>query len=134
MASIVKRLRPRIVVPICVGSNPTTRPIFRYYMFDKFRSTISYKVVSYISYPSLFLYVFSLLKLEMLNIILVPFFLFFLFILLCIGVIIACIEKQKISNPNTSLLADIGFIIGWLIMASPFIYLLLCIINGYFQK
>ena len=27
MASIVKRLRPRIVVPICVGSNPTTRPI-----------------------------------------------------------------------------------------------------------
>ena len=29
MASIVKRLRPRIVVPICVGSNPTTRPIIK---------------------------------------------------------------------------------------------------------
>ena len=27
MAGIAKRLRPRIVVPICVGSNPTTRPI-----------------------------------------------------------------------------------------------------------
>ncbi len=27
MASVVKWLRPRIVVPICVGSNPTTRPI-----------------------------------------------------------------------------------------------------------
>ena len=26
MASVVKRLRPRIVVPICVGSNPTRRP------------------------------------------------------------------------------------------------------------
>ena len=28
MAGIVKWLRPRIVVPLCVGSNPTTRPIF----------------------------------------------------------------------------------------------------------
>ena len=28
MASVVKRLRPRIVVPICVGSNPTRRPFF----------------------------------------------------------------------------------------------------------
>ena len=27
MAGIVKWLRPRIVVPIYVGSNPTTRPI-----------------------------------------------------------------------------------------------------------
>ena len=26
MASVVKWLRPRIVVPLCVGSNPTTRP------------------------------------------------------------------------------------------------------------
>lgn len=26
MAGVVKWLRPRIVVPICVGSNPTTRP------------------------------------------------------------------------------------------------------------
>ena len=29
MAEVVKRLRPRIVVPICVGSNPTIRPIFK---------------------------------------------------------------------------------------------------------
>ena len=29
MADIVKWLRPRIVVPICVGSNPTIRPIFK---------------------------------------------------------------------------------------------------------
>lgn len=29
MAGVVKRLRPRIVVPICVGSNPTARPIFQ---------------------------------------------------------------------------------------------------------
>ena len=28
MADIVKWLRPRIVVPIYVGSNPTIRPIF----------------------------------------------------------------------------------------------------------
>ena len=27
MAGIAKWLRPRIVVPICVGSTPTTRPI-----------------------------------------------------------------------------------------------------------
>ena len=27
MAGFVKWLRPRIVVPLCVGSNPTTRPI-----------------------------------------------------------------------------------------------------------
>lgn len=27
MAEVVKRLRPRIVVPICVGSNPIFRPI-----------------------------------------------------------------------------------------------------------
>ena len=27
MAGVVKWLRPRIVVPLCVGSNPTTRPI-----------------------------------------------------------------------------------------------------------
>ena len=27
MAPVVKRLRPRIVVPICMGSNPITRPI-----------------------------------------------------------------------------------------------------------
>ena len=27
MAGVVKRLRPRIVVPICMGSNPITRPI-----------------------------------------------------------------------------------------------------------
>ena len=29
MAGVAKRLRPRIVVPICVGSNPITRPIFK---------------------------------------------------------------------------------------------------------
>ena len=29
MAPVVKRLRPRIVVPICMGSNPIRRPIFR---------------------------------------------------------------------------------------------------------
>lgn len=29
MASVVKRLRPRIVVPICMGSNPIRRPIYR---------------------------------------------------------------------------------------------------------
>ena len=29
MADIVKRLRPRIVVPICVGSNPIFRPIIK---------------------------------------------------------------------------------------------------------
>lgn len=29
MAEVVKRLRPRIVVPICVGSNPIFRPIFK---------------------------------------------------------------------------------------------------------
>ncbi len=29
MAGVVKWLRPRIVVPLCVGSNPTTRPIKR---------------------------------------------------------------------------------------------------------
>ena len=29
MAGIVKRLRPWIVVPLCVGSNPTVRPIFK---------------------------------------------------------------------------------------------------------
>ncbi len=28
MAPVVKRLRPRIVVPICMGSNPIRRPIF----------------------------------------------------------------------------------------------------------
>ena len=28
MAGIVKWSRPRIVVPICMGSNPITRPIF----------------------------------------------------------------------------------------------------------
>ena len=28
MAGVAKWLRPRIVVPICVGSNPTSRPIF----------------------------------------------------------------------------------------------------------
>lgn len=27
MAPVVKRLRPRIVVPICMGSNPIRRPI-----------------------------------------------------------------------------------------------------------
>ena len=29
MAGVVKWLRPRIVVPLCVGSNPTTRPIIK---------------------------------------------------------------------------------------------------------
>ena len=29
MAPVVKRLRPRIVVPICMGSNPIRRPIFK---------------------------------------------------------------------------------------------------------
>ena len=29
MASVVKRLRPRIVVPICMGSNPIRRPIIK---------------------------------------------------------------------------------------------------------
>lgn len=29
MAEVVKRLRPRIVVPICVGSNPIFRPIIK---------------------------------------------------------------------------------------------------------
>ena len=28
MVGIVKRLRPRVVVPVYVGSNPTTHPIF----------------------------------------------------------------------------------------------------------
>ena len=35
MASVVKRLRPRIVVPICVGSNPTRRPIKNVLAFAK---------------------------------------------------------------------------------------------------
>ena len=35
MAGVVKRLRPRIVVPICVGSNPTTRPIKKVLAFAK---------------------------------------------------------------------------------------------------
>ena len=29
VAGIVKRLRPWIVVPLCVGSNPTVRPIYK---------------------------------------------------------------------------------------------------------
>ena len=36
MADIVKWLRPRIVVPICVGSNPTIRPIIRIRSFGSF--------------------------------------------------------------------------------------------------
>ncbi len=27
VVGIVKRLRPRVVAPVCVGSNPTTHPI-----------------------------------------------------------------------------------------------------------
>ena len=29
MAGVVKWLRPRIVVPICMGSNPISRPIYK---------------------------------------------------------------------------------------------------------
>lgn len=36
MADIVKWLRPRIVVPICVGSNPTIRPIFKKHLRELF--------------------------------------------------------------------------------------------------
>ena len=36
MASVVKRLRPRIVVPICMGSNPIRRPIFKISTFGCF--------------------------------------------------------------------------------------------------
>ena len=36
MAEVVKRLRPRIVVPICVGSNPIFRPIFKVSTFGCF--------------------------------------------------------------------------------------------------
>ena len=35
MAGVVKWLRPRIVVPLCVGSNPTTRPIKKVLAFAK---------------------------------------------------------------------------------------------------
>ncbi len=31
MVGIVKWLRHRIVAPVCVGSNPTTHPIFKYF-------------------------------------------------------------------------------------------------------
>ena len=33
MAGVVKWLRPRIVVPICVGSNPISRPILRAFLY-----------------------------------------------------------------------------------------------------
>ena len=33
MAPVVKRLRPRIVVPICMGSNPIRRPILSVSLF-----------------------------------------------------------------------------------------------------
>ena len=36
MASVVKRLRPRIVVPICMGSNPIRRPIFEALLMESF--------------------------------------------------------------------------------------------------
>ena len=35
MAEVVKWLRPRIVVPICVGSNPIFRPIFKNSEFEE---------------------------------------------------------------------------------------------------
>ena len=35
MAGVVKWLRPRIVVPLCVGSNPTTRPTKNVLVFSK---------------------------------------------------------------------------------------------------
>ena len=40
MAGVVKWLRPRIVVPLCVGSNPTTRPI---------KKTVTFVTVFFIS-------------------------------------------------------------------------------------
>ena len=33
MAGVVKWLRPRIVVPICMGSNPISRPILRAFLY-----------------------------------------------------------------------------------------------------
>ena len=36
MADVVKRSRPRIVVPICVGSNPIIRPIFKRHLIKVF--------------------------------------------------------------------------------------------------
>ena len=103
-------------------------------MFDKFRSTISYKVVSYLSYPSLILYFFMLNKFEMLNIILVPCFLFLMFLIYCIGILVAVIEQRRVLQMNKTLLADIGFIIGWLIITSPLIYILLAIIDDNVRK
>ncbi len=36
MAGVVKWLRPRIVVPICMGSNPISRPIIKKLQFGVF--------------------------------------------------------------------------------------------------
>lgn len=36
MAPVVKRLRPRIVVPICMGSNPIRRPIYTNCLYGGF--------------------------------------------------------------------------------------------------
>lgn len=56
MAGVAKRLRPRIVVPICVGSNPITRPIKKrphlrglfYCKIKGFQSSSKPKIASFV--------------------------------------------------------------------------------------
>ena len=44
MAGVVKWLRPRIVVPICMGSNPISRPIFEIVPLGTFLFSHSYYI------------------------------------------------------------------------------------------
>ena len=128
MASIVKRLRPRIVVPICVGSNPTTRPIFHLKtMLNKIRSTICYKIVSVLGYLLIifvlihFLWMLPVIipKMELAGLLLIPIY-FLLIVFFNIAYILLGIgqffEQKRIKQVSTNIFFDIGYVSGLIIL------------------
>ena len=97
-------------------------------MHEKFRSTNSYKGIGYISYIIAILFTLSYLTLSILNIIAMPGLWLCLSSLFYFGFVKAKEEEQNITYSNTNILADIGFILGSVLIIIPAICFVLFLI------
>ena len=102
-------------------------------MFNNFRSTRSYKILSTISLIE-FPFILNIPKLEMLAILVVPIWWIMNCIIFSIGVLMAFIEQERITSEKPVILLDIGFIVGCLIILSPALFIFTFIILDIIDK